>query len=1102
MGQFSAALLKCFLIRLSILLLPVTLCSAEESTDVYQQVLKPILRDRCFACHGVLKQEGGLRLDTAMAIRQGGDSGGAVDPGNADASLMVRRTESKDAANRMPPEGEPLKPAESAALRAWIAAGAVAPAGEQGEEDPREHWAFRTPVRPPLPTDIDDAWVQTPVDAFISAAHHRQTLRTQASVDRLSWLRRVTLDLTGLPPGTADQVAFLADQSDGAFERVVDRLLASPQYGERWGRHWMDIWRYSDWWGLGAEVRNSQKHIWHWRDWVVESVNSDKGYDQMLREMLAADELYPTDMDKLRATGFLARQYFKFNRTSWLDETVQHTFKAMLGMTFNCAKCHDHKYDPITQAEYYGLRAFFEPYQIRTESVGGELDFERDGIPRAFDCNLTAETWIHIRGDDRNPDRSRPIIPTVPAFLPGVLPPIEPVRLPPEAIQPGLRQEVLATMRAAAAEGLTKARANLESAVARCEKVRLAAATAPEPGPIDEATTLLDEHFAEWPTERWRSAGGVWMAVAGGLQQTQAGASEALLQLQQPLPEDFEAQLEYTPVSGEMWKSAGLHFDTANGDRVTVYLSSYAAGPKVQVAWRQGGVQDYPQDAMQQRKVDLNQRQRLTVRVRGQLLNVLVNDELAIVKRLPFARRAGGFELMAFDCAAIFHHLLLKTLPATVSMQGEDSAVSVEAALAAVQSAESQVRRAEAEIGLIEVKVAAELAAIQHPESEESARTAAAAVSAERAVAILAAEAAVAESRRLQTAAAPEKRPELLKAVEQSEAALTALRSSPLPAAWTPLKGALKTLESNVETEESRRRPFPRTSTGRRSALAAWITASQNPLTARVAVNHMWVRHFGRGLVSSVFDFGRKGARPTHPELLDWLAVELMEHGWSMKHMHRLIVLSATYRMRSTSLDADPETLARDPENRWYWRGSPVRLEAQSVRDSLLSLSGEIDLTTGGPTIPISDEGSRRRSLYYFHSHNEHQKFLSMFDDANVLECYRRADSIVPQQALALENSPLVQQAALRITEVLTREAAESAGPAGGTSETATDLDFVRRGFRLILCCEATDAELEAGLEFLAQMREEGEQAVGTPDQARRALVMALLNHNDFMMVR
>src|SRR5207248_716794 len=185
-----------------------------------------------------------------------------------------------------------------------------------------------------------------------------QGLAPQPPADGRTLLRRVYLDLVGLPPGRDELAAFRADPSPDAYEKVVERLLASPQYGERWGRHWMDVWRYSDWWGLGAEVRNSQKHVWHWRDWIVESLEADKGYDQMVREMLAADELYPDDLDRLRATGYLVRPYFKFNRTTWLDEVVEHTSKAFLGLTFNCAKCHDHKFDPLTQQDYYRLRAF------------------------------------------------------------------------------------------------------------------------------------------------------------------------------------------------------------------------------------------------------------------------------------------------------------------------------------------------------------------------------------------------------------------------------------------------------------------------------------------------------------------------------------------------------------------------------------------------------------------------------------------------------------------------------------------------------------------------------------------------------------------------
>src|SRR5262249_2626171 len=238
----------------------------------------------------------------------------------------------------------------------------------------------------------------------------------------------------------------------------------SPQYGERWGRHFLDIWRYSDWWGLGAELRNSQRHIWHWRDWVVESLNADLGYDEMIRQMLAADELYPTDPQKLRATGFLARPYFLFNRTTCLDEVIEHTGRGFLGLTCNCAKCHDHKYDPIKQADYYAFRAIFEPYQLRTDLLPGEGDTTKDGIPRAFDCNLDAKTFLHIRGDERNPDPNREIVPGLPAFLAPNGLKIEPVKLPLLAYQPGMRSEIIATYRKQADAKLASVKASAAKA--------------------------------------------------------------------------------------------------------------------------------------------------------------------------------------------------------------------------------------------------------------------------------------------------------------------------------------------------------------------------------------------------------------------------------------------------------------------------------------------------------------------------------------------------------------------------------------------------------------------------------------------------------------
>lgn len=310
---------------------------------------------------------------------------------------------------------------------------------------------------------------------------------------------------------------------------------------------------------------------------------------------------------------------------------------------------------------------------------------------------------------------------------------------------------------------------------------------------------------------------------------------------------------------------------------------------------------------------------------------------------------------------------------------------------------------------------------------------------------------------------------------------------------YTPLRGAQKTVESPTETDAQRSKPFPTTSTGRRTALARWMTDPRHPLTARVAVNHMWVRHFGQPLVPAVFDFGRRSATPTHLALLDYLAVELCEHHWSMKHLHRLMVTSATYRLTSSSAGATPAQAA-DAENHFYWRMNSARMESQVVRDSLLHLGGELDPTIGGPSIdPAKDEQSRRRSLYFVHSHNDHHKFLSMFDDASVLECYRRAESIVPQQALALSNSKLAMSMAEKIAARLSQQPG-----------TVADTKFIRAAFETVLAYQPNAAELTECEQTLAQLMAVNKaQKQANPEQrARTALVHALLNHNDFITIR
>ncbi|MCH2571904.1 MAG: DUF1549 domain-containing protein, partial [Planctomycetes bacterium] len=417
---------------LSLLVSIVLFAERLQADDVafYLEEIKPVLKARCYACHGALRQERSLRLDTVPSI---------LDAGILGSGKLLSRITSPDTEVRMPPDGDPLLPAQVDAIRSWIASGASGPDGEMAEDDPRNHWSFQPVMRPSL-VSVND---MHPIDALLYVKYHRYGLTPQPEAPRLTQIRRLYFDLIGVPPEQADMETLQGNMHVTWYEQLVDRLLNDPRYGERWGRHWMDIWRYSDWWGLGQELRNSQKHIWHWRDWIVESLNDDTSYDEMIRQMLAADELYPEDLDKLRATGYLARNWFLFNRDPWMDEIVEHVSKGFLGLTMNCSKCHDHKYDPIQQVDFYRMRAFFEPYHVRTDMVPGVSDLVQDGIPRVYDGLLDKPTFLYIRGNEKTPDSSTVITPGVPKLLSFKPIQINPVMLPVSAWQPARRPWVL-----------------------------------------------------------------------------------------------------------------------------------------------------------------------------------------------------------------------------------------------------------------------------------------------------------------------------------------------------------------------------------------------------------------------------------------------------------------------------------------------------------------------------------------------------------------------------------------------------------------------------------------------------------------------------------
>jgi hypothetical protein len=940
---------------------PAGVGAAAEPVNYVRQV-KPILKSRCSSCHGALKHKAGLRVDTAAAIRRGGDSGPAIEAGQSDASLIIERVTEADPALRMPPEGAALDADQIATLRSWIDQGAIAPSDEPAEADPRRHWAFIAPVRPEVPRVRATHRVANPIDAFLAREHERRQLTPLGPAPPQVLLRRVYLDLIGLPPTRKQLHEFLADPSEAAYTRVVERLLASPQYGERWARHWMDVWRYSDWYGRRAvpDVLNSYAQIWRWRDWIVRSLNDDKGYDRMVREMLAADELAPGDDSALVATGFLVRNWYRWNYNTWMKDNVEHTGKAFLGLTLNCAHCHDHKYDPITHEDYFAFRAIFEPLELRHDRVPGEPDpgpypkYEygkaykpiTSGMVRVFDEKLDAQTFLYTRGESRNIVPGRPpIAPGVPAFLDSRSFRVEPVDLPRESSFPGLRAFIQREEQAARDE-----------AVVRAEK----------------ALTTAREQAA---------------AIARALAETEARSPWALAN-----PRAFADAL-----------ATALAFPES------------VAPPPELVAAREA--------------VD---RVRLGLRVAESQHALAEADRRAVHARIAadVARHGGG------------------------GSTGD---------LAALKRSAARAER----------HTAAARRVLEHVQAELAAWT----VRGKGAAEVKKAEDRLAATKKALAAVRPVKE-------EESDE-------------YTPLSPT-----------------YPRQSTGRRSALARWITDRGNPLTARVAVNHIWRWHFGTPLVATTYDFGRNGAAPTHPELLDWLAVELMEptapsdSPWSLKALHRMIVTSNAYRMRSHAADAtDHGAGSADPENRWLWRFPTARMEAEVVRDSLLYLAGALDPALGGPDIDFAKGlTADRRSLYFTHHGEARMPFLELFDAADACEAYKRTSTVVPQQALALTNNELL----LDLSQTLAERLWAVAACAEDTPER--EAAFLSAVWEQILTRSPSPRERELAMDFLARQaallgRSAGapphrsDAAGDAPARARRDLVHALFSHNDFLTI-
>ena len=814
--------------------------SAAAAEVSFADSILPLLEKRCVTCHGAEGGQAGLALVSRTALLRGGQSGPAIVPGAPEASLLMSKIAGPKPA--MPPVGAPLGAAEIELVRAWIAAGAI---GDGSEAEAQTWWSFRPLRRPDVP-EGDAAWSRNEIDRFVSATLQEQGLAPSLEAERATLIRRLSYGLRGLPPTPAEIDAFVNDPTEQAYERLVDRLLASPRYGERWGRHWLDIAHYGE--SHGYDKDKPRRNAWPYRDYVIRSFNRDKPYVRFIREQLAGDVLWPRDPEGLIATGFIAagpwdyvghaelREGTKDKKLARLldrDDMLAATMSTFASLTVHCARCHDHKFDPILQRDYYAIQAVFagvdradQPYYEDPEqhTRGRALWF------RLGEAEASLQPYLRALGEAQSPE----------------------------------------------IDALDRRKFELGE-----ESKDLL----PKVGEVDTPERIARRH-----------------EIAGKIKELNAERRNLALALMEPAERERLRFLE---------------------ERRDALEAEFAALPEPNYVY----------------------------------------------SAASYFKTHGTFT-PAWTARPV--HVLLK---GSVEAPGE--------------------------------------------------------------------------------------------------------RAGPGAVA------AVRSLPGRFELERANREGAART------ALADWLAHESNPLTWRSIVNRVWHYHFGRGLADSPNDFGRMGTPPTHPELLDWLAVEFRDGGGSLKNLHRRIVLSATYRQSSAP---HAQHAKIDAENRFLWRMNRLRLDAEAVRDAVLAVGGQLDLAMGGPSAehfvfkddhsPVYDyaqfdvgsASARRRSVYRFLVRSVQDPFMESLDCADPsLLVPKRSSTLTAIQALALLNDPLMIEQARRFAARL--RAAE------GTAEERIDF-----AFRLALGRPADPEEARA-LAAYAQQR-------GLENAAR-----LLLNSNEFLFV-
>jgi mono/diheme cytochrome c family protein len=968
----------------------------------FTKEIQPIFSEHCYQCHGPNNQEAGLRWDKKAAALKGGEHGAPIFPGRPDESLLIRAVSGGgEDVQRMPKKADPLSNEQVETLRRWVEQGASWPDDlATVEKDPRDHWAFKAPIRPSLPSVERNDWVRTPVDAFILARLEREGLTPSVEADRITLLRRLHLDLTGLPPGIEEVDAFAADDGPTAYAQAVDRLLRSPHYGERWGRHWLDAARYAD--SDGFE-KDKPRFIWNYRDWVVNAFNRDLPYDKFIIHQLAGDQLPDRNAETLIATGFLRNSMLNEEggvdpeqfRMDALFDRMDAIGKSVMGLTIQCAQCHTHKFDPITHEEYFQLFAFLNNDHESTTVVYAPEDQQR----RASILRETRDLEEGLR--HANPDwRER----------------MEEWEQKVADDQPAWE-------------------------VVRCENA----------GDNGSRFYYYDDgsvRAASYAPTKWTALfrGTNSMPVIGAFRLEQlndpnlpcngpgrslkgmAALSEFSVEAADAAHPNDKMNIKFVKATADFAnaeKPLEAEFDDRSGTKRVYGPIEYAIDGKDDTAW---GIDAGPGLRNQPRKAVFIPEKPL-VFTNGVILTFKLRQNHGGWNSDDNQNHnLGRFRLsVAPDTNAV-----ADPLPAGVRRILEIP--PKERSPAQIATVFGHWRATVPEFAATNEKIAALWK--DHPEGAAT-------------LTLAARSGKGGNEERITTRMF--RRGDWLKPGKEVAHGVPAILHS-----------------------------LPDGADDSRLTFARWLVDRRSPTAARVAVNRIWQTYFGTGLLETSEDFGVRAPDVSHPELLDWLATEFAEPGtlapgeyqsdlvpWSQRHIHRLIVNSATYRQSSK---ITPELLEKDQFNRLLARGPRFRVEGEIVRDITLAASGLLNPKLGGPSVmpaapaylfqPPASYGPKvwneetgaeryRRAIYTFRYRSLPYPVLQTFDAPNGdSSCVRRARSNTPLQALVSLNETMFMEAA----QALARKTIEQGG--------GTDDERIAYAFRSCVSRAPDDAEM------------------------------------------